>query len=77
MKFNVKIPIEIDDSDLLQLINEEREQQNLTLYTEVSHIPETQIIEFLKESDYIMKEIVYNTYFEDLELTIMEESDDN
>jgi hypothetical protein len=73
MKFNVTIPIEIEDNELLELINDLRDWNDLTKYKTLEEIPEEEILKFLTEDEYLKDEIEYYSDFEEIVVTIVKE----
>ena len=57
MKFKVTLDLDIWNEEFLNLINEDREWDDLPLYTNVEEIPEHEIQEFLENSSYIQDDI--------------------
>lgn len=57
MKFKVTIDLDIWNEEFLNMINEEREWNDLPLYENVDDIPEHEIEEFLESTTYIQDDI--------------------
>lgn len=59
MKFKVELEIEIDDTELLELINSDRVLNDKEEYDSLEEIPKSEIYDWLDDSEYIKQEIEY------------------
>jgi hypothetical protein len=73
MKFNVTIPIEIEDNELLELINNIRDWNDLTKYETLEEIPKEEILKSLTEDEYLKDEIEYYSDFKEMVITIVKD----
>lgn len=74
MKFKLEYIMEVDDSELLELVNEFRDDSDSSLASTLDDIPTDEIIDVLFISDYISDEI--NEYMMVLDIKVTKLKDD-
>ena len=57
MKFKVTLDLDIWNQEFLDMINDNREWDDLAPYSSIEEIPEHEIQEFIENSDYIKEDI--------------------
>lgn len=65
MKFKLEYIMNVDDTELVDVINE----QNNTTYNSIDEIPDEKLIDAIYENDYIDCEIDYNMLVDNIKVT--------
>ena len=75
MKFKLEYIMEVDDSELLELVNEFREDSESSPASTLDEVPTDEIIDVLFVSDYISDEINWYMMVPDIKVTKLKDDE--
>lgn len=75
MKFKVEIPVEIDNDDLLEMVNEYQENNELELFETIEEVPFELILTVFEDNYYMFDEVRYVVEYKDFIITKVNEKD--
>lgn len=73
MKFKLEYIMEVDNSELLEMVNDYQEASEEPTFETLDDVPEDLIIDVFYETDYIEDEINYYMLVEDIDISKLEE----
>jgi hypothetical protein len=69
MKFKVTLDLDIWNQEFLDMINDNREWDDLAPYSSIEEIPEHEIQEFIENSDQYVKSVMFmNLFLKELDI---------